>query len=125
MVNAHYVVCSGINDIMNLRLQTEVIKCRIGKMLGGKCFVCGCEISKKGMTIHHLWYVFNDVVYKNYPKNENGKLAYYTALEPLVNENPKRFMFVCNTHHQAIERICRYGDKIFNRLLKARKMTKN
>lgn len=111
---------------MNLRLQAEEIKKRIAKLIkyGDDCFICGCKISRRGMTIHHLWYIFNDVVYKNYPKNDTGKLQYYTDLEPLVKDMPERFLYLCNTHHQALERINRYGDKTLNRLLKARKMTK-
>ena len=111
---------------MNKRLEAEEIKKSVAKLprFGEKCFVCGCKISKGGMTFHHLWYIFNDVVYKNYPKNDTGKLDYYKALEPLIREQPERFLYVCNTHHQAIERICRYGDKTLKKLLQARKMTK-
>lgn len=113
-------------NTMNQRLQTEEIKKRIAKLprFKSKCYVCGCKISKRGMTFHHLWYIFNDVVYKNYPKNTSGQLQYYKDLEPLIRENPKRFLYVCNTHHQAIERISRYGDDLFKKLLKARKLTR-
>jgi hypothetical protein len=76
------------------------------------------------MTFHHLWYIFNDVVYKNYPKNTGGQLQYYKDLEPLIRETPKRFLYVCNTHHQAIERVSRYGDVIFKKLVRARKLTR-
>ena len=94
-------------NTMNQRLQTEEIKKRIAKLprFKSKCYVCGCKISKRGMTFHHLWYVFNDVVYKNYPKNTSGQLQYYKDLEPLI-------------------RISRYGDELFKRLLKARKLTR-
>jgi len=113
---------------MNKRMKAEEVKKRLGgKIHGrGKCFVCGCKISKRGMTVHHLWYVFNDVVHSNekyQPRNDTTLLQYYQDLEPLVKENPKRFMYLCNTHHQAIERINRYGDKTLNKLLRARKMT--
>lgn len=110
--------------MMSLRQQAEVIKMRIIKMLGGECCICGCKISRKGMTVHHLWYIFNDVVYSNYPRNDSGKLAYYTALEPLVKENPKRFKPICNTDHQSLERLCRFGDEKLNKLLAIRKITK-
>jgi hypothetical protein len=111
---------------MNKRLQTEEIKKKIAKLpqFKSKCYVCGCKISKRGMTFHHLWYIFNDVIYKNYPKNSEGQLQYYKELEPLIREMPKRFLYVCNTDHIAIERMNRYGDAKFKRLVKARKLTK-
>lgn len=112
---------------MNKRLQTEEIKTRLGKIIigGGKCFVCGCRISKRGMVIHHLWYIFNDVVYKNYkPRNDTNTLRYYTDLEPLVIEDNKRFMYLCNPCHTSVEKLNRFGDKKLGKLLKARKLTK-
>jgi len=113
---------------VNKRIQAEEIKTRLGKKAHGrgKCFICGCKISKKGMTIHHLKYIFNDVVRYNekyQPRNDSTTLLYYQDLEPLVKDNPKRFMYLCNNHHQAVERINRYGDKTLKRLLLARKMT--
>lgn len=112
---------------MNLRQKVEEIKKRIGaKIIGrGKCYVCGCGISKRGMTVHHLWYIFDDVTYKKFlPRNDTNTLKYYTALEPLTKDDPKRFMYLCNTHHQALEKMNRYGDELFKKLIKARKMTK-
>ena len=111
----------------NLRVLAEEIKTRIGKkVIGkGKCWVCGCKISRRGMTIHHLEYIFNDVVHKNYkPRNDTNTLKYYTDLEPLTKEIPKRFMYLCNPCHTSLENFNKYGDKKFDRLSKARKMTK-
>ena len=113
---------------MNKRTQSEEIKTRLGKKIHGKgkCFICRCKISKKGMTIHHLKYIFNDVVRSNekyQPRNDSTTLQYYQDLEPLVIKIPKRFMYLCNTHHQAVERINRYGDETLEKLLQARKMT--
>lgn len=111
---------------MDKRIQVEVIKNNLAKLpqFKSKCFVCGCKISKRGMTFHHLWYVFDDIVYKNYPKNSEGQLQYYTALDPVIREDPKRFLYVCNVHHQSIERVSRYGDPIFKKLVLARKLTR-
>jgi len=109
---------------MNLRLQTEEIKMRVGKLLGGKCFVCSCEISRRGMVVHHLWYIFADIIYKNYGRNDSGRLQYYTDLEPLVIKEKNRFMFLCNPCHTSLEKLCRFGDKKLKRLLIARRMTK-
>lgn len=112
---------------MNKRQQVEEIKTRIGKkVIGrGKCYVCGCKISKRGMTVHHLWYIFNDVTYKNYkPRNDTNTLRYYTDLEPLTIDDPKRFMYLCNTDHTSLEKLNRFGDQKLDKLLKARKLTK-
>jgi len=88
-----------------------------------RCYVCLTKKSKRGFTFHHLWYVLNDIVRKNYSKNLNGTLQYYKDLEPVIRKNPKRFLYVCNTHHQAITRLRMWG-KNLNRLIKAVRMTK-
>ena len=112
---------------MNLKNDIMLMKEKCGQIaLGhGRCHICGCITAKRGMTIHHLWYLKNnDIIYKDYPKTSAGTLEYYTALYPLIYKNPKRFMFLCNTHHFALEKFCHYGDKMFKALCLARKMTK-
>lgn len=111
---------------MTLRNEISLLKDKCGQIaLGnGRCWVCGCITARRGMTVHHLWYLKNnDVVYKDFPKNDSGNLAYYKALYPLIHKNPKRFMFLCNTDHQSLERLNRFGDKKFNKLCIARRMT--
>lgn len=76
------------------------------------------------MTVHHLWYIFDDVVYKNYPKTDEGKYRYYVDLYQKVVEDPTRFMFLCNTHHQALERLNRYKRETLEKLLEALALTK-
>lgn len=88
-----------------------------------RCYVCHTKKSRKGFTFHHLWYVLNDIVRKNYPKNSSGTLQYYIELEPEIRKNPKRFLYVCNPHHQAITRLRMWG-KNLTRLIKAVRMTK-
>ena len=112
---------------MNFSLEAEKIKCRLAKKyFKDKCAVCGCLISKGGMTIHHMWYYFKgiDVVYKNYPKTAEGKFKYYTDLSLLVEKEPKRFRYLCNTDHQSLERLVRFGDAKLNKLLRLRKEMK-
>jgi len=112
---------------MTLKRDIALIKDKCGQIaLGrGRCFICGCITAKRGMTIHHCWYLKNnDIIYSDFKKSDAGTLEYYTALYPLIYKNPKRFMFLCNTHHFALERFNRYGDKIFKVLCLARKMTK-
>lgn len=110
---------------MTLKDDLIIIKTKCGQIaLGnGSCYCCGAKTARRGMTIHHVWYINNDVIYKDFPANDTGRLAYYTALLPMIIRNPKRFMYLCNTCHQALERMCRFGDKKFNKLCQMRKMT--
>lgn len=127
VLQTYSYILQNCKYFMNKRQLIEEIKTKLGKIIlgKGKCFVCGCRISKRGMTIHHLEYIFNDVIHSNYkPRNDTNTLRYYTDLEPLVRDRPKRFMYLCNTHHQALERINRYNDKTLKKLLQAKKMTK-
>ncbi|KKL88411.1 hypothetical protein LCGC14_1924950 [marine sediment metagenome] len=77
------------------------------------------------MTIHHRWYIFNDVIYSKYPKTSEGQLQYYTDLEPLIIADPERFRYTCNTDHQSLERLIRFGDKKLKKLLRERKVSKS
>ena len=40
----------------------------------GHCWICNCKSAKRGMMIHHLWYLKNDIIYKNYPQKDSGSL---------------------------------------------------
>ena len=70
---------------MNKRQEIEEVKQECAKIIGyNTCFVCGCTKSKRGMTVHHLEYIFNDVTYKlpkYQPNNDNIKLKYYKDLK--------------------------------------------
>lgn len=112
---------------MTLKDQVDVIKTQCGKLCyygKGKCFTCKCEKAKRGMVVHHRYYIDNDVIYSNYPQNDTGRLQYYTDLIQLIKKNPKRFMYMCNTHHHVLTRFRRFGDKLFDKLCIARKLTK-
>ena len=111
---------------MNKRLEAEKVKKRIaGRFLHKyKCSVPNCSNKRGGMTIHHRWYLFNDVIYSSYPKTSEGMLRYYTDLVPVVKAMPKRFRYLCNKHHQALERLIRYNDLTLNYLLKERRASK-
>ena len=109
---------------MNQKDEIKFLKKKIGeKYFGGKCYLCGTQWSRKGMTVHHIWYIKNDVTYDQFPKGTKGSIQYYTQLTPLIKTNPKRFRLLCNTCHQTLERFLRFGDKKFNALAKERKMT--
>jgi len=113
---------------MTIKKDLGLAKIKCGRIALGqsKCFVCRCMISKRGMTVHHLWYLEKcDVVYKDFPQNDSGRLEYYKALFPLIFANPKRFMYLCNSCHHALSKMCMYGDKKFDKLCLARKMTKH
>lgn len=113
---------------MNKRQEIEEVKQECAKFIGyNTCFVCGCTKSKRGMTVHHLEYIFNDVTYKlpkYQPNNDNNKLKYYKDLLEEVKKTPERFMFLCNTHHQALERLNRFKPETLVKLLEALILTK-
>lgn len=113
---------------MNKRQEREEIKQKCAEYIGyNTCFVCGCTKAKGGMTIHHLEYIFNDITYslpKYKPTNDSTKLQYYKDLLPLVKEQPERFMFLCNKHHQALEKLNRFNPEILVKLIEALILTK-
>lgn len=115
---------------MTLKDEIDIVKTKCGTIaLGnGRCWICGCMKSKRGMVIHHLWYLLKGDVRYNDPKylphNDSNNLKYHNDLLPLIIKNPKRFMYLCTTHHFALEKLCRYGNIILNKLITARRMTK-
>lgn len=103
------------------RDQINLIKARLAKKYyKNRCFVCHCKKSKSGMTFHHLWYVAGEMTSADF----KDKLEYYTQLENWIRQNPRRFLYVCSDHHQAIERNSRWGEQNFRRLLRAIRMTR-
>ena len=90
--------------------------------------MCGCSNAKRGMVVHHRWYLKgNDVIYKDekyLPHNDSTRKQYLTDLYPLIFKNPKRFMYLCNTHHHALGKACQFGDPLWDKLCIARKLTK-
>lgn len=109
--------------LTNKLLQIKIIKIKLAKKFGSKCHICKTKVSRKGFTIHHVWYIQNDVTYSQFPKNTSGKLEYYIKLAPMVKANPKRFRYLCNPCHQSLERFLRFGDVKINALFKERKRT--
>ncbi len=112
-------------SMSNTQQQILQIKSSLARLprFKSRCYVCQTKKSKRGFTFHHLWYIINDVVRKNFPKSLAGTLQYYQKLEPLIREEPKRFLYVCNPHHQAITRL-KMWKKNFNRLIRAVRMTR-
>ena len=109
---------------MTIKEDLETKKTECGKMLGGKCRICGCKISKRGMVVHHRWYINNDIVYSNYPQNDSGRLQYYTDLKEQISINPKRFSYLCNKDHHSLTKFIQYGDKKFKALCLERKLSR-
>jgi hypothetical protein len=103
------------------------------RLFGNRCFVTHKKFQSRGFTLHHLWYVKNDVRRENYPKGEKGRDEYYRDLKKLVEkkltesektewykaiemarkeinklldnviENPTRFMLLTNGVHTRID----------------------
>ena len=100
-------------------MKASEIIASLGRLYQDRCYVCHKKIKPKGFTIHHLYYITNDVKFADYA-NRN---LYYQALEPLVRKDPHRFMLLCNAHHQSIERLKRFKPENFNRLVSAVRMS--
>ena len=117
--------CSTVRFVLNQREELNSLKRRLAtKYLGAcECYICGTQWSNKGMTIHHIWYINDDVTYDKFPKGLKGNTQYYEALEPLIKKNPKRFRMLCNTCHQTLERFLRFGDSKFKKLVTERQQT--
>lgn len=106
---------------MNYRKLANQIKTKIAKLpnFKSRCRVCHTKKTKKGFTFHHKWYISTDKTFKDF----DNPLKYMVYLEPLIHLTPERFLYVCNPHHQTIERLKRFSPKNFERLVKAVRMS--
>ena len=109
---------------MTLKEQIQVLVVECGNLCfygHGKCFMCDCIKSKRGMVVHHRWYLKKgDAIYsdpKYLPHNDTNRLKYLNDLLPLIKRNPKRFMYLCNTHHHALSKARRFGEKLWKKSL--------
>ncbi len=68
------------------------------EMLGGRCSVCGRD--SVPLAIHHMYYLPNDVISKNYRSSK--QYLYHIDLYSLVCDNPKRFRLLCGGCHGMI-----------------------
>lgn len=75
----------------------------------------------KGFAIHHKYYINGEKTHRDF----TNRLEYYQYLEPIVIAEPKRFALVCNAHHQAITKLCRYNLTTFKRLLMLAKQSRS
>ena len=111
--------------LLNKKVEVSKIKKILGEALGkGVCFICDKGKSRAGFTIHHRRYLFQDIIYKNYPHTTDGQYKYYKDLEPVVLGDLDRFLYLCNTDHIALERILRYSPEKLVKLLEALLLTK-
>ena len=73
------------------------------KYYDGRCFVTHELVKSTGFTLHHLWYIDGDVIWKHYPKTPKGRDDYYRDLKPLVEDAPYRFLLIRNGIHTRID----------------------
>ena len=78
---------------------TEILSKLAHMYYDDRCFVTHEKFRITGFTLHHLWYIENDVIWKHYKNRDK----YYEDLEPLVHDNPKRFILVKNGVHTRID----------------------
>jgi hypothetical protein len=88
------------------------------------CEVCHTTWHKSGMTFHHIIYKNNEKTRKDFDDGYGGMLKYYIYITPIIQEFPKRFALLCNTHHQTITKILQFAedkqDRIFKLVKKSR-----
>ena len=108
---------------MNAKEKTNEIKQQLAKLrpfrLG--CYVCHCKWHRRGMTFHHKDYKPGEKTYKDFGKNV---LEYYLYLKPIIEKSPERFLYLCTPHHQALERLKRFSEVKFERLVRAVRMSR-
>ena len=86
-----------------------------------ECYVHNRSSDKRGMTFHHLWYLPGE---KDFIKILKPGLEYYEFLDPLIRDNPNRFLYVTNSAHQLITRLKWLKAEKFERLVQAVRMTR-
>lgn len=105
---------------MNQRERVNQIKTELARhpRFRSQCYICHTKKSKSGFTFHHIAYADWEKTYSDFP----NALEYYTYLKPIIKNNPKRFLYLCSDHHQALERMARWG-KNLPRLIRAVRLT--
>ncbi len=105
---------------MNQRERLLALKAELARhpRFRSRCYICHCKKSKSGFTFHHITYADWEKTYSDFP----NALEYYTYLKPIIENNPKRFLYLCSDHHQALERMARWG-KNLPRLIRAVRLT--
>ena len=73
------------------------------KYFNNRCFVTHNPFKPTGFVLHHLWYINNDVIRKNYPKGESGRTQYLNDLKPLIEQTPFRFILITNGIHTRLD----------------------
>jgi hypothetical protein len=73
------------------------------RFFDNRCFVTHEKFTGRNMTIHHLWYIEDDVRRENYPNGEKGRLAYLKDLRPKIEHMPFRFILIKNGIHTRID----------------------
>jgi hypothetical protein len=82
---------------------TDIMQYLARKYFNNRCFVTHNPFKDRGFVLHHLWYIQNDVIRKNYPKGENGRTEYLNDLLPLVENMPFRFILITNGIHTRLD----------------------
>lgn len=100
--------------VMTKEFEVYELILRLSRLFMSKCAVCHRKCTTgKHFTIHHIKYNKKEKTYKDF---EGDRLAYYKYLFPLVKRNKKRFALLCNTCHQAVTKLSRWGPEKRRRL---------
>ena len=117
-----------------------------------ECYVCKKTMSfktkKLSWTLHHKKYYPDELTYRHFDKTKDDflwKAKNWSSTTPIiqntvkgidlrslyrlevfrqVRRRPRQFLLFCGGHHHALEQILRFAPPTFDRLCRARKMTK-
>ena len=105
---------------MNQRERLLALKADLARhpRFRSRCYICHCKKSKSGFTFHHIVYADWEKTYSDF----KNPLEYYEYLAPIIVNAPERFLYLCSDHHQALERMARWG-KNLPRLIRAVRLT--
>lgn len=85
------------------------------------CAVCGAV---KGLVWHHYYYTSDDVRYTDFCQTAEGKRQYREAVDKLARSQPERFVRLCNRHHFTVEKMARFNDRNFRKLVRIANRTR-
>ena len=87
----------------NPKTAVDIMSYLAKKYFENRCFVTHEKFRNKGFVIHHLWYIEGDVKRSQFPNTVKGRNDYMTALQPLVEMQPYRFVLIKNGIHTRID----------------------
>ena len=86
--------------------------------MGNRCFICRKKYGKK-FTFHHLDYKSDEKTYRDF----KSSMKYNEYILPIIDENPDRFVLLCNKCHYGVTKLSRYKRDKLERMFLVTMMT--